>query len=118
MVAATILFLTGAVSAGTIVQPSRPEPLLDSGPTAPCAAGVDYAPATDANGNFVIPADVAAGRVPMPDAIAIPFGGNRVGNHGRHRRPNAQTGDSSYVTLDGRKLEPLLNPPPCPGSAP
>ena len=112
-----VALLCGAAQpapAGTIAGPSRPDPLLDSGPTSPCAAGADYAAGTDANGQPVIPADVAAGRVPLPDAVAIPLGDNR--NRGRYQhRPNSQTlgGDSSYVTLDGRKLEPLLNPPPC-----
>jgi hypothetical protein len=109
--------------AGSIVQPSRPDPLLDSGPTAPCAAGVDFAGGVDANGRPVAPADVAAGRVPLPDTVAIPLGGNRAqaarGNSGSGRRPgpfgsdNASNRDSIWVGLDGRKLEPLLNPPPC-----
>jgi hypothetical protein len=101
--------------AGGIVQPSRPDPLLDGGPTDPCAAGVDYAPAVDANGQPVVPADVAAGRVPLPDTVAIPIGGGRGPAFGsRSGRPNnASNRDSTWVALDGRKLEPLLNPPPC-----
>jgi hypothetical protein len=111
-----LLLLAAPSVAGTIVQPSRPDPLLDSGPTAPCAAGVDYAPAIDANGNSVIPADVVGGRVPLPDAVAIPMNGNRGNNHRRHHSANSQSGDSSYISLDGKKLEPLLNPPPCSAS--
>lgn len=114
--------------AGSIVQPSRPDPLLDSGPTAPCAAGVDFAAGVDANGRPVPPADVAGGRVPLPDTVAIPLGGNRpqaagptgrnFGPGGGRRPPNAgpdlaSNRDSSWVALDGRKLEPLLNPLPC-----
>jgi hypothetical protein len=114
-VVALLLLAAGAVSAGTIVQSSRPDPLLDGGPTAPCAGATEYAPATDANGNSVIPADVAARPVPVPDQIAIPLGGNRTGNHGRHRAANSQSSNSSYIALDGSKLEPLLNPPPCHG---
>lgn len=113
-------------AAGSIVQPSQSDPLLDSGPTAPCAAGVDYAAGVDANGQLVVPADVAAGPVPLPDTIAIPIarnGAQAAGpgpNFGRRRRPynpispdNASNRDSAYVALDGRKLEPLLNPQPC-----
>ena len=114
-IVALLLLAAGAVSAGTIVRPSRPDPLLDGGTTAPCAAGTEYAPAIDANGNSVIPADVAARPVPVPDQIAIPLGGNRADNHGRHRAANSQSSDSSYISLDGSKLEPLLNPPPCHG---
>ena len=102
--------------AGTMAQPSKPDPLLDGGPISSCAAGVDYAAGTDATGRPVVPADVAARRVPLPDAVAIPLGNNRGVDARHQRRPaNSQTlgGDSTYVTLDGRKLEPLLNPPPC-----
>ena len=111
--------------AGSIVQPSRPDPLLDGGPTDPCAAGADYAAGTDVNGKQVVVADVAAGRVPLPDSVAIPIGPGRAAGPGarrnvgpgRGRRPvtpdNASNRDSTYVFLDGRKLEPLLNPPPC-----
>jgi hypothetical protein len=125
------------VLAGTLVQSSHPDPLLDGGPTDPCAAGVDYAAGVDASGQAVVPADVAAGRVPLPDTVAIPIGGNRVqgpapgpggglgqrsgrrpipgrGRDGPANRPdNASNRDSTYVALDGRKLEPLLNPTPC-----
>jgi len=114
------------VLAGSIVQPSKPDPLLDGGPTDPCAAGVDYAAGVDTSGQRVVPADVAAGRVPLPDTVAIPIGGNRArapGPAGRHsisgrggsanRPDNAPDRDSTYVALDGRKLEPLLNPIPC-----
>jgi len=100
--------------AAPITQPSKPDPLLDSGPTAACAAGADYAAGTDANGQPVVPADVAAGRVPLPDTVAIPLGSNRGVNRGvRRGRSNVPNGDSAYVSLDGQKLEPLLNPQPC-----
>jgi hypothetical protein len=122
-----LLILAGQpLSAGTIVQPSRPDPLLDGGPTTPCAADTEYAAGTDANGNPVIPADVAARPVPIPDQIAIPLGGNRprtapTPQRGRQARPaNPQTlgSDGTYISLDGKKLEPLLNPPPCAASTP
>ena len=122
-----LLILGGQpLSAGTIVQPSRPDPLLDGGPTTPCAADTEYAAGTDANGNSVIPADVAARPVPIPDQIAIPLGGNRprtvpTPQRGRQARPtNPETlgRDGTYISLDGKKLEPLLNPPPCAASTP
>ena len=104
-----------------ISHPSKPDPLLDSGPTVACAAGVDFAPGVDVNGNAVVPADSSARRVPVPDSIAIPIPRNRTAaaaptpNTRPDRQPtdNASNRDSAYVALDGRKLEPLLNPPPC-----
>jgi len=109
---------------GSITQPSKPDPLLDGGPTDPCAARVDYADGVDANGKAVVPADVEARPVPLPDSIAVPIGNNRARapglNQGRNnfRRPIAPNpvtlgGDSTYIAIDGRKLEPLVNPPPC-----
>ena len=106
---------------GSITQPSKPDPLLDGGPTDPCAARVDYADGVDANGKAVVPADVEARPVPLPDSIAVPIGNNRARNQGRNPgRNNARTanpvtlgGDSTYIAIDGRKLEPLVNPPPC-----
>ena len=107
-VLAILLLLAGPALAGTIAKPHQPDPLLDGGPTSPCAAGPDYAAGTDVQGRRVAPADVEAAAVPVPDSIAIPLA--RTGHRGG-LRPGM--GDSSYVTLDGRKLAPLLNPPPC-----
>ncbi|HWU55079.1 MAG TPA: hypothetical protein VN175_06220 [Rhizomicrobium sp.] len=124
------LIVTWPAFAGSIVQPSKPDPLLDGGPVSPCAASPDYAAGIDVNGRPVVQADVAAARVPLPDSIAIPIGpGRGVGtgqgpgpgrNFGPGRGGRAPAGpdtasnrDSTYVVLDGRKLEPLLNPPPC-----
>ncbi len=112
-----------AAWAAGIAQPSKPDPLLDSGPTSPCAQGVDYAEALDANGQAVAPADVEARRVPVPDSIAVPLGRpqrqdrNRGSNPVRRQSPAANPvtlgGDSTYIALDGHKLEPLVNPVPC-----
>jgi hypothetical protein len=115
---AVLLWTNQPLMAATMAQPSKPDPLLDGGPTAPCAAGPDYAAASDVNGNPVAPPDVAARPVPVPDGIAIPPGGNQgqAGHPRRQARPtNPQTLGSTgtYVSLDGKKLEPLLNPPPC-----
>src|SRR5690349_17088136 len=127
------LVVARPVLAGTIVQPSEPDPLLDGGPTDPCAAGVDYAATADTGGQAVVPADIEARGVPLPDSIAVPLGPRPVQNPGRNRAPDrmrnqagnpvrpsgappnpvALGGDSTYIVLDGRKLEPLVNPPPC-----
>lgn len=84
---------------------AKPDPLLDGGPTAPCAAGVDYSGGADVNGNPVVPADVGAPHVPVPGTVAIPLPGNAQGKgSGRN---------SAYVGLDGKKLDALVNPKPC-----
>jgi hypothetical protein len=125
-----LLFAASAAWAGgatgSITQPSKPDPLLDGGPTDPCAARVDYADGVDANGKAVIPADADARPVPLPDSIAVPIGNNRgrpprqnLGRNNRQLRqanpanPVTLGGDSTYIAIDGRKLEPLVNPPPC-----
>jgi hypothetical protein len=120
-----LLMVAQPVLAGSIAQSSGLDPLLDGGPTVPCAAGVDYAPAIDVNGRAVVPADAATGRVPVPNAVVIPLGarasqaaGTGGGQATGNQPANLQTQGSkgAYVVLDGRKLEPLLNPPPCSAS--
>jgi hypothetical protein len=80
---------------------AKPDPLLDGGPTVPCAAGVDYSGGADVNGNAVAPADVAPQHVPVPGTVMVPLHG---GGNGQ---------DSAYAALDGKKLDKLVNPPPC-----
>ena len=85
--------------------------LLDGGPTSPCMAGPDYQAGVDVNGHPVVPADEQASRVPVPDQIAVPLhSGQRAVR--RDRSVPGQT-DAPYVALDGRRLDPLLNPKPC-----
>ena len=38
-----LLLAGGPVAAGPITGPSKPDPLLDGGPTVPCAADPEYA---------------------------------------------------------------------------
>jgi len=104
-----LMAVTPAMS-GTIAKPSRPDPLLDGGPTSACDMGADYVPGIDATGRAVVPADVGAPSVPVPDAIVVPL---RNGRAGQGRNPVAAQGDSPYVSLDGKRLAPLLNPPSC-----
>jgi hypothetical protein len=111
-VAAALLLAANLALADTVANRSAPDPLLNPAP-GPCAAlavGPDYAAGTDADGHPVAPADVGAAPVPMPETIAIPLHGA-----GGQRIPSPATGasDRPYVTLDGRKLAPLLNPPAC-----
>jgi hypothetical protein len=65
----------------------------------------------DVNGRPVAPADEQARPVPVPDEIAVPLhSGQRAGRRGRSA--SEQSGGQPYVSLDGRRLEPLLNPRP------
>jgi hypothetical protein len=106
-----VLLLAAPAWAGTMAKPTPRDPLLDGGDTTACAAGVDYAAGSDATGKAVVPADVGARPVPVPDSIAVPLqGGRRQMGRGN---PNTLGSEGAYVTLDGRKLEPLLNPRPC-----
>lgn len=108
----TALWLLVAVTptiAGTVAKPSRPDPLLDGGPTSACDMGADYVPGMDATGRAVVPANVGAPPVPVPDSIAVPL---RNGQ-GRRGRNTVAGGDTPYVSLDGKRLAPLLNPPTC-----
>jgi hypothetical protein len=80
---------------------AKPDPILDPGPTVPCAAGVDYSGGGDVNGNEVAPADMESRRVPVPGTVMVPLHGNSNGR------------DSAYVALDGKMLDGLVNPKRC-----
>lgn len=92
-----------------IASRGTPEPLLHDGTQGPCdpgLAGPDYVPGVDVNGNPVPPADLAGRRNPVPDAVLVPLA--KQGRHGR-------SGEAPVVAIDGRTLDPILNPPPgCP----
>ena len=109
---ALIILASAPGLAATMAGPSKPDPLLDGGPTAPCAAGADYTAGTDANGAAIVPADVGSRPVPVPDAIAVPLNQGRRDPNGQSK-PNEGKRDSAYVSIDGAKLAPLLNPPSC-----
>lgn len=121
----TALLAANTALAGRIVHPSKPDPILDGGATHPCLVGPDLVPGMDVTGQPVVPADVAAGPVPLPDQVLVPLaaGPQRQGSgRGRGRAPvtgqsNGQSnglGGSPYVALEGRRLAPLLDPGACP----
>ncbi len=101
-----LLALANPAFGGTIAHPAPPGPLLDGGPATACASRPDYAAGTDVNGRPVSPADEAAAPVPVPAQIAVPLRGGAV-------NPATGAGTGPYVSLDGKKLDPLINPPPC-----
>ena len=105
---AALLLMGLPAQAGSVAKPAKPDPLLDGGGTTACAAGADYAAGRDVHGKPVTPADVSDRRLPVPDAIAIPLAS--AGPNGRVR---PSMGGSAYVSLDGRRVAPLVNPPPC-----
>lgn len=109
----TVLLLLAGLPAhaATMAHPSKPDPLLDGGPTYPCAESPDYAGGTDVHGRPVAAADEGAQPVPLPDAIAVPLHA-QAARHGS-RRPSPVTGDSPYVSIDGKRLDPLINPQHC-----
>ena len=113
--AALLALLAGAPAlAATMAQPHKPDPLLDGGPTSPCAENPDYNPGTDVHGRPVAAADEGAQRVPVPDTIAVPLhSGSQPGRQARHGGPQQAMGDSPYVSIDGKRLDALVNPKPC-----
>ena len=107
-------------ASGQITRPAKPDPLLDGGDTSACMAGADLAAGTDATGGSVIPADIGAPPVPLPDEIMVPLGGAtqpQTALRGRGRNsvtgPTPATGSGAYAGFDGRRMAPLLNPKPC-----
>ena len=88
-----------ALSAG-ISHPTPPDPILDGGPAGPCDPqkdSPDYVANTDAGGHPVTPADLKADPVPVPGRLEVPLKSGR-------------RGPPAYVQVDGKKLDPLLNP--------
>lgn len=108
-----ILLLGGLPGAGAA---QAADPILEGTPPQnPCAAaleGPDYVPGVDAGGQPVPRADAGARPVPVPGQILVPL--PRQGGRGRA----GGRGDSAYAALDGRAVDPLVNPPtPCPAPA-
>ena len=108
----TILIVLLALTAGTarsagIASPGASDPLREvRGPCDPRLDRPGYVGGVDVAGNPVRPADLAAARQPVPDEILVPLG---------HRERAGRSSDGPMVGLDGKALEPILNPTPaCP----
>lgn len=98
-----VVALTGAAHAGIAVR-NAPQSLLHDGAKGACdpgLAGPDYVPGVDVNGNPVKPADLTKNNIPVPNSVLVPLA--KSGQHGRD--------DGPLVAIDGRQLEPILNPP-------
>jgi hypothetical protein len=110
------LLAGGPALAADMAKPAKPDPLLDGGPTDPCAAGPVYAGGADVNGHPVAGADEGAMPIPVPEGIAVPLHAGQApapSRRGFRPGPPAQPGEQPYVMLDGRRIEPLVNPRPC-----
>jgi len=101
---ARILALFLMLAAGNVEAKSATrDPLLAGPPQGPCdVSGAGYVAGADAQGNPVPPADAGAAAIPVPGDIAVPLPGGR-----RAAR------DRPYVTLDGRMIDRMVNPPAC-----
>lgn len=90
--------------------------ILEGPPPNPCTQGADYVPGVDAAGQPVARADIGAEHTAIPDQVYVPLP-NRGGLGRGGRGPGPEAGQP-YATIDGRRLEPLINPPPCQAPAP
>lgn len=108
----------GFSSLAAAPKPAAKDPILDDGGPTPCQAGADYAAGQYTAGDAVIPADLNRAKVPVPDSVAVPLAqrgrqGGRGGWGGDPGQTQTTGQDSPYVSLDGKALDPLLNPKPC-----
>jgi hypothetical protein len=91
-----------------VARSDVPQPLLQNGGEGPCDPGLDgpdMVAGVDVGGHPVPPAGMQA-PVPVPDQILVPL---------KNDRRRGRAGDAPIVALDGRALDPLLNPlPACP----
>jgi hypothetical protein len=89
-----------------IADRNKPDPILSApvdGPCAPALDQPDLTPGTDVEGHQVASANLETGPIPLQGQLAVPL----------RPRPG-HGGNSTYVMVDGKKLDPLLNPkPPC-----
>jgi hypothetical protein len=93
-----------SVHAGIAVR-DAPEPLLRDGDVKtrcdPRLSGPAFVPGTDVDGRPVPPADLAGARIPVPAEILVPL---------RSREHSAR--ETPVIALDGKALDPVLNPAP------
>lgn len=121
MVILAVLALPLAALAAGITRPSHHDPLLDGVVDGPCAGltgGPGYVPGTDAEGYPMVPADVGAGPVPIPDQMVVPLhrpgaGRHDAEGHDRHGSKDRADTDGPYAVIDGARLAPLLQAPAC-----
>ena len=98
--------------------------ILDGSKPGPCAAALDgpnYVPGVDANGQPVVRVDLGAEHTAVPDQVFVPLpnlGPNRGGGQGGRAGVLPGTPvQGPYAAIDGRRLDPLINPQACPAPA-
>jgi hypothetical protein len=103
-----VAVISEALAGGPIARPQPSQPMLRDGGSGPCDPGLD-APDMIAGvdvGGHPVPAAGMRAPVPIPDQILVPR---------KKDRRRGRAGDAPMVALDGRTLDPLLNPlPACP----
>ena len=111
-IAVVVAMAAATSSFAAITRSHVPDPLLDGAARGPCDPrldGPDYVPDVDVTGNPVIQADVPAARRPVPAEVLVPLG---------QRGHGSRSGQGPIASLDGKTLDPLLNPrPACPPRA-
>ncbi len=93
--------------------PAGPQP----GPCAAATDGPDYVPGVDADGQPVVRADLGAEHTAVPDQVFVPLP-NQGGRAGRAGALPGTPVQGPYAAIDGRRLDPLINPQACPAPAP
>jgi len=95
--------------------------VLEGPPPNPCTQGADYVPGVDAAGQPVPRADIGAEHTAIPDQVYVPLpnrGGRTQGRGQTGGRAGPQPGETGpYAAIDGKRLDGLINPAPCPGPA-
>jgi hypothetical protein len=92
-----LLFGLAAAFPAAAADPSRPDPILNGTADGPCNPALDqpdFVPGTDVEGHQVASADLQNGPIKVPGEILVPL----------------KSGGAVFV--DGKKLDPLLNPKP------
>ena len=105
------MVLIGSSAFAGIAVHGAPDPLLHDGVRGPCdpqTGWPDFVAGVDVNGNPVAPADLAKAKTPVPDGILVP-----LRNQGQGRGPEGKP----VIALNGKTLDPILNPAPaCPSA--
>ncbi len=103
LVVVLVFAAKSAFSAG-IADRGKPDPILTGAADGPCdpqLAQPDLTPGTDVQGHQVASADIQNGPIPFQGQVAVPL-----------KPAPGRGGNSAYVMVDGKKLDPLLNPKP------
>jgi hypothetical protein len=110
----SLIFAGKPAFSAPIADPAKPDPILggpiqyqptpanqNKGACDPALAGADVTPGVDVSGYPVAGADLPAPPVHVDGQIAVPL-----------KPARGRGGNSAYVMVDGKKLDPLLNPQP------